>query len=209
MSILIEQEEAYQKIDEIARKIKEGAIIVYPTETLYGLGCDAYNENAYLKIVNLKRRIESKSMLILINSVQMGLSLTLDEKGLLTKVSDKFWPGPLTVVVKAKDNIPKWLTDENNKLAFRISDNSFANCLIDKLKSPLISTSANISGTMPCSTVSEAYSTFSENVDIYINAGVVSGSPSTIIDISELPAKIIRSGAIPEILIQQKLPILF
>lgn len=209
MSIIIKQQRAYQKIDEIARKIKEGNLIIYPTETLYGLGCDAYNENAYLKIMNIKIRAKSKSMLILINSVQMGLSLALDENNLLEKVADKFWPGPLTVIVKAKDYIPKWLTDEKSKIAFRISNNKFANALIDKLQSPLISTSANLSGTIPCRTISEAYFTFSDNVDIYIDAGTLSGAPSTIVDISQLPAKIMRNGAIPENIIRHKLPTLF
>jgi len=209
MSIVYKEIDAYQKIDEITNALKQGAIMVYPTETLYGLGCDAYNENAYNKLLEAKKRPSKKTMLLLISSLKMALNLANNKQKILRIIANQFWPGPLTVLIEAKPNVPPWITNEENKIAFRISNNKFTQLLIKKLNSPIISTSANISGSKPSNTISEAIEQFSDKVDIYIDAGKLESPPSTIIDISQLPAKIIREGLITKDLIIQKLPNLF
>ncbi len=209
MTIIFKEEEAYQNINKIATLIKKGAIIIYPTETVYGLGCDAFNKNAYEKIIHLKKRENKKPMLLLIDSIQTALLLSSTNEELLKKINEEFWPGPLTTIVKANNNAPEWLITKDNKIAFRISSNKFVSFLMSELFTPIISTSANIANNAPCTTIEESYSQFYDNVDIYIDSGTLKGSPSTIIDISNLPAKIIRKGVISEQLIKQKLPFIF
>jgi len=133
------------QINKALKILNQGGIILYPTDTVWGIGCDATNSAAVAKIYALKQREESKSMICLVNDTEMLGQHLLETPELaldLIKQSEK----PTTIIYDAPKNVAKNLIASDNSLAIRVVNNSFCNGLIKKLQKPLVSTSANISG---------------------------------------------------------------
>ena len=125
--------------------LKSGGIIAYPTEAVYGLGCDPYNQDSVKKITQIKKRESNKSY-ILVASELNQLTNLININNLSEEVLDS-WPGHSTWLIKPKKNIPSWLIDnENGLIAIRISSHPEIVELCQFFKNPIISTSANISG---------------------------------------------------------------
>ena len=209
MSMIIHGSQVPAQMNAIMNILQKSGIIVYPTETLYGIGGDAFNYDAYKKIGDLKKRDPAKPMLMLIESETISLELTADHHDIIHKISTCFWPGALTLVARASTKIPKWLISEDGKIAFRVSNHPIALMITQSLKKPLISTSANFAGTAPCSSIQQARHLFKRKIDIYIDGGKLSGLSSTIIDISTTPITIVREGVLPVAQIRKKLPGIF
>jgi len=182
-------------ISEIADYINRGKIIAYPTDTIYGLGCDALNRKAIKKIFRIKKRNEKKPLLMLANNFNIIKKYCLVNKQQIDYLK-KIWPAPITVILKRKKNTIKDLAGADDSLAIRIPDNNFLKLLLKKLKRPITSTSLNISG--------EKNFNNPKNIEIYfiglkpdivIDAGniFIPGKPSKIIDIRDIKnIKIIR-----------------
>jgi len=178
-----------------ARVIKTGGVVVYPTDTLYGLGADALDVAAIHKIFELKKRPLSQPLPIAVSNMKM-----LKDYAVVDKKSgafiEKFLPGPLGVIMKKRDNLPDVLTSGLDNVAVRIPDNPVALRLITCLEAPITTTSANLSGKVPPISVDEVLSQISE-IDLILDGGKLeSRDPSTIVDLSGEP-KIIRVGKIP------------
>jgi len=125
--------------------LKSGGIIAYPTEAVYGIGCDPYNKNSVKKITQIKKR-ESRKSYILVASELSQLSNLININSLSEEVLNS-WPGHNTWLIKPKKNIPSWLMDnENGLIAIRVSSHPEIVELCQFFKNPIISTSANISG---------------------------------------------------------------
>ena len=157
-------------IEEAITKLKQGQVIIYPTESVYGMGCDAFNQQAYQKINSIKQRPESKPFILLIDSVQSALSLASTEAHQIIKRNPDGLKG-VTWVLPASLNVPPWC-QSNGQVALRISTHPVASQLVKILSKPLVSTSVNISGGTPLSDPGQA--------DAYIKlgvAGLVSGQP--------------------------------
>lgn len=132
-------------IDAAARIILQGGIILYPTDTIWGIGCDANNGNAIERIYRLKKREEKKSMIILLNDLdQINLYVTAPSKKIVEYLSKQ--EKPTTAIFEKAKNLPVQLTRNGDSLAIRILKDEFCNALIEKSGVPLVSTSANISG---------------------------------------------------------------
>lgn len=194
--------------------IRNGGIIVYPTDTIYGLGCDPYNKKAVQKIYTVKKRLMDKPLPILtfdITSVQKIISLNSIGK----KLADYFWPGPLTIIGNLIDNkIPKILTSGKKTIGIRIPNNADTLNLLKYCKF-LAGTSANISNESSCITAKEVINSRLEGYDAILIGddnkpkNPLSFKGSTIIDISNPTPQIIRQGVIKsetiyEILYQSK-----
>lgn len=176
-------------IPHIIKALKEGKTIVYPTETCYGLGCDATNGQAVDKIFEIKHRQKDKPLLVIADNPSIMMDY-VDWNITLEKIAERYWPGPLTVVVRAKnDNLPPGVRGEDGTIAFRITDHTFAAELSRELGKPIVSTSANISSYASPYDVMSVLETFEKNdvkPDIVINAGTLpEHAPSTIIRLTK------------------------
>lgn len=178
-----------------ARVIKAGGVVVYPTDTLYGLGADALDEDAIRKVFELKKRSLSQPLPIAVSNMKMLKDYAVvDEKS--EAFIEKFLPGALGVILKKRDNLPDVLTSGLDNVAVRIPDNPVALRLITYLEAPITTTSANLSGKAPPISVEEVLSQI-RDVNLILDGGKLeSRDPSTIVDLSGEP-KVVRVGRVP------------
>ncbi|MBI3399125.1 MAG: threonylcarbamoyl-AMP synthase [Deltaproteobacteria bacterium] len=176
---------------------KKGGIIAYPTETFYGLGVDPFNESAVKKLFQLKGRGFDKPISMLAKDKNMLLPVVEEIPPAAEKLIKKFWPGPLTIIFKAKKTVPSIITGSTGKIAVRISSNPIAQKLLENINSPITTTSANPSGKKSPVTAKEVMDYFKDKIDLILDGGALSGKlGSTIVDVTEGDLKIIREGEI-------------
>lgn len=134
---------------DLLKAMDAGQAVIYPTETLYALGCDATNADACKVIIDVKARSQAKPLPLIIGGVDM-LALVTDERPKsLQELASAFWPGPLSILVKALPTLPDSLSDEEGYTSVRWSGHAFASELSRRMRRPIVSTSANISGKPP------------------------------------------------------------
>ena len=177
-------------IEYSARAIREGSIVAFPTETVYGLAVNAADKKAVEKLYSIKRRSRGKPFTVHIADLKvirrMGCRITKSAASLMKK----FWPGPLTIILKSKDG---------RKIGFRMPANKVALDLIRRAGVPVIAPSANMSGKKPPKTAKEALKDLDGKIEIALDAGPTDvGIESTVIDITIDPPVIVRQGAISE-----------
>lgn len=176
---------------------KKGGMIAYPTETFYGLGVDPFNEIAIKKLFALKGRDFDKPVSILIKDKKMLLTVVEAISPLVEILIKKFWPGPLTIIFKAKKSIPSLLTGGTGKIGVRISNNPITQRLLEEIDSPITTTSANPSGEKSPVTANEVMGYFGNKADLILDGGMLYGKlGSTIVDVTEGELAVIREGDI-------------
>ena len=187
------------EIRKAAEILKAGGVIGYPTETVYGLGGLARRADVVSRIRRLKGRQAGKPMLILIPDEASIASLS-DSDHLSTDVQGlmkQFWPGPLTLVFKAKEGLPPNLTGGRDGIGIRVSSDPICQQLFRECPFPIISTSANPSGQSPARSAGEVERYFGDHLDMILDGGIRSqGMPSTVIDTRSIPMTLVREGAI-------------
>jgi L-threonylcarbamoyladenylate synthase len=177
--------------------LRRGDVIVFPTETLYGLGADALNHQAVEKIFQLKGRDARNPIPVLVAGPEMLRNLVAEIPPLAQRLMDRFWPGPLTLVLPGQQDLPKPLLNASGGIAVRISSQSIATQLVQALGRPLTATSANPSGKEPARTLQEAKSYFSGKVKVFLDGGRLnSKSGSSIVEVVGDDIRIIREGDI-------------
>jgi len=177
--------------------LKNGQLIVYPTDTLYGIGADIFNDEAVKKVFKIKKREKNYPLPIAVcNIKELEKIAFVDENS--RKLIKTFLPGKLTIILKKKKKVSDLITSGLDKVAVRIPDNKIALDLLSNF-GPLTATSANIHGKKPPNNIKDI-SLQLKNADIavYIDQGKLYGKPSTVVDMTVKPFKIIRKGAIPE-----------
>jgi L-threonylcarbamoyladenylate synthase len=184
-------------IDETARMIKNGGVILYPTDTIYGLGCNAFNLQAVERIYTIKKRSSNQPMLALIHSVQ-ELDTLVEELSLnAQKLIKTFWPGPVTFVFRANSNVPRFIQSEDGKVGIRLPNHEFCRKICELSGVPILSTSANVSGVQQTGNIRVLSDIFSHQVDLFIDAGdCTSITVSTIVDVSGSSPIFLRDGMI-------------
>lgn len=175
-----------------ARTILEGGgIVLYPTDTLYGLGVNAFNEEAVKRLYRLKRRPLNKPISICLHDTKWIRKVAhINPK--IERLITKLLPGPFTIILKKKNTVPQILTGGTEKIGIRIPDNIISRELSKEF--PITSTSANISGMKTHNNIKDIIQQIGE-VDIAIDAGPLKGGASTVIDLTLDPPKILRKGA--------------
>lgn len=180
---------------EASNIVSNGGLVVYPTDTLYGLGADPFNADAVELAYTVKRR-ESKPMPILVSSFDVAFKIGLFNS-LARRLAEAFWPGALTIVVPKIIDLPEKLTMGLNTIGLRMPNHSLALKLLDYCDGCLIGTSANISGMAPPKTALEALFQLGLSIDYYIDFGPCPlNEPSTVVDLSGGTIRIVRLGAI-------------
>jgi L-threonylcarbamoyladenylate synthase len=177
--------------------LQRGDVIVFPTETLYGLGADALNFSAVEQVFQLKGRAPDNPLPVLVADRAMLNYLVGEVTPLAEQLVAHFWPGPLTLVLPARDGIPRPLVNRQGGIGVRLSSQPIATELARLLGHPLTATSANPSGQPGAHTVREAKNYFSAKIAIYIDGGALtSPTGSTVAAVEKNKLRIIRAGEI-------------
>ncbi|MEA3305184.1 MAG: L-threonylcarbamoyladenylate synthase [Candidatus Omnitrophota bacterium] len=175
-------------IKKAAGIIKKGGLVAFPTETVYGLAADYLNKKAIEKLCDVKKRPKNKPFTIHIASVDELVNLSCEVSFFSEKLIEKFWPGPLTLIFNTKSG---------KKTGIRMPDNRAALEFISACGTPVIAPSANISGRASPHNAEDVLSDLGGMIDLVLDGGRVDiGVESTVIDMSALPYRIIREGAI-------------
>jgi L-threonylcarbamoyladenylate synthase len=184
--------------------LKRGEVIVFPTETLYGLGADALNDAAVEKVFQLKGRDPTAPIPVLVASEAMLGQLVDAIPPLARRLMHRFWPGPLTLVLRARAAIPKPLLNASGGIGVRISSQPIATRLVQALGRPLTATSANPSGKEPARTLLEAQNYFAGRVRTFIDGGTLkSRSGSTVVEVQDERLTLIREGDVAVTALEQ------
>ena len=177
-----------------ASTVKKGGLVVFPTDTVYGIGCDPRNPKAVGAIYKIKKREESKNLPVLGYSKNEISKIAIFDK-LSDKIADSFWPGPVTLVLKLKDNEIKESMKLNGKIAVRVPNHPCALSLLKECKI-MVGTSANYSGNPSFSDSKEVLKNFS-GFDVFLDGGKIPNSnESTVVEIVDGNLKILRPGKI-------------
>ena len=188
-------------IQRAARAISDGAVIVFPTDTVYGLGCNPYNHDAVLALYEIKKREKTKPLPVIGYSKE-ELEKIAEFNPLEEKIAEKFWPGAITIILKVKDKEIQKSLSLGEKIAVRVPNNKCALSLLKECRL-LVATSANISGTEPFSDPKEC----NENLtgyDLFMDGGIISSKgESTIVEIENNSVNILRKGSISEEMIKE------
>ena len=184
--------------DEGIRKsveiIENGGVIIFPTDTVYGIGCDPYDANAVKKIYEIKSREKIKSLPVLASSIQIVKQISIIDE-FTEKIIKKYWPGPLTLILKLKDKNLKESLNLEDKIAVRIPNSVCTLKLLNKCNL-LVGTSANVSGDSSFTDPQECMKNV-KNYDIFVDGGTItSKGESTIIEIENEKIHVIREGAL-------------
>lgn len=184
-------------ITETIRVLESGGVICYPTETVYGLGCNAFDKKPVSKIYKIKGRVKNKPLIILVKDFKMASKIAY--LGKYKEILGKYWPGPLTGVFRAKVKFPRGIT-KNGKVAIRISSHQFVSELFRRVRFPIISTSANTSGSGETRSIKEITASLKHSMhllDLVIDIGVLPESlPSTVVDFTKDEPSVLRIGAV-------------
>lgn len=189
-----------QDVDRAAAAVLAGEVVAYPTETFYALGVDPRHTRAVDRIVEMKGRDSRKPLLLIVDSMAMLRDWVASEPPSLPLVAQHFWPGPLTVVMRARAGLHEALVGSAGTIAVRLSPHPTARALIERCGVALTGTSANRAGGAPPRTATQVRDTFSlQDVGEILDGGETAGGPpSTLLDLTVEPYRILRPGAVGE-----------
>ena len=183
--------------DEAVNIIKNGGVVVLPTETVYGIGCSCFNEESIKRLYEIKNRPYNKPISVLVSNIDMISRVAKNISDIEMKIIKTFFPGPLTIVLEKNDNIPDILTANGKTIGVRMADNNIINTIIDKVDIPLAVSSANESGMDANINIDTIYEIFKDKIDYYVDGGISKiGVASTVVKVVNGEVIILREGII-------------
>ena len=184
-------------IRRIVHILRSGGLVVFPTDTFYGLGGDGFSPAAVRRIFELKLRDMSRPLLVLVSDLEMVRRLAKDIPPVFWKIAEEFWPGPLTIALRASAKVPRELCGGGESLAMRLPAVPWLREVVREAGLPVIATSANISGEGEISAAAQAQKIFGGKVELIVDGGLTpGGAPSTVLDLTAEPPRIVRQGAV-------------
>ena len=183
-------------VDEAAAALGRGGLVVFPTESVYGLGADAASAAAVERLVAVRGREEGKPILVLASDLGMVTQVVRDVPPLARRLADRLWPGALTLVLPARDGLPAALTAGSGTIGVRVPDHATARALVAALGRPVTAPSANPPGDAPAETIEQARAYFGAQIDAYVDGGRCHGAPSTVVKIDGNAFTVLREGRI-------------
>ena len=185
------------KIKKIGSYLKLGKILVFPTDTVYGIGCDPFNIESIKKIYKIKRRNTKKGLPVLIYSIKVIKKFVV-MNDLAKNLIKEFWPGQLTLILNKNEKVPEILTGGKKTIAIRQPNNLITMLIAEQINyGGIIGTSANISGEKAPISIDEAMNQLGDTVDYYIDGGISDKKvPSTVLNLTIKPPKLLREGSI-------------
>ena len=189
----------YDKLKEPAQIIKKGGIVIFPTETVYGIGTNGLDEKAIKKLYDVKQRPLNKPISLLVNNIEMVEKIAKNITEVEYKLMERFFPGPLTIILEKRDIVPDILTSNTNTVGIRMPSGEIAKKLIKFAGVPLATSSSNISGKPSGTNINDIKKDFEGKVDCFVDNGESElGIPSTVIRIIDNIPHILRQGVISE-----------
>jgi L-threonylcarbamoyladenylate synthase len=186
-------------LEYATRLILSGKVVAFPTDTFYGLGADPFNLAAVSEIFRIKRRTAERPLPLLVDSIDQAVDLANDPPRLFFTLAQKFWPGPLTLVVPASRQIPLKVTANTGKVGLRWPKAPLAVALIAAAARPLTGTSANLSELPACSTAAEVNRQVGSSLPLILDGGPTQGElASTVVEVVGERVRILRPGGVPE-----------
>lgn len=184
------------ELENVIKVIEDGGVVIFPTDTVYGIAANSLDEEAIKKLFDLKERNDNKPICVLTSSVDKikKIAYVRDEE---QKIIDQYMPGALTIILDKKDNVSDVLTSNLKTVGVRIPNNEIALRILEKLEYPLATTSANISGKEAAVKKEDLITEFDGRVDIIIDGGITDLKvSSTIVKLDNNEIKILRQGTI-------------
>jgi L-threonylcarbamoyladenylate synthase len=185
-----------QAIEVAARALSRGELVLYPTDTLYALGCSAIDAAAVERLRAAKGRDASKPLPLVAGTAEQARTLWSRWPPEAALLAERFWPGPLSLVLPAVPGLPPGLGAGHSSVAARVPALALTRALCEAA-GPLVSTSANLAGERPAATCEEASAALGKAVSVALDAGPAASSPSTLVDLSDGTPTLLREGAIP------------
>jgi L-threonylcarbamoyladenylate synthase len=187
-------EKAFSQCKDVVRA---GGVIVYPTETFYGMGVDPRNAEAIHRLFSIKERSAGQPLLVLLADAEQVSEWAVDVHADADGLMKQYWPGPLTLVFKAHPRVLPSVTAGTGSIGLRVPGSSVTRDLLRFIGSALTGTSANISGQVSAVSAEQAATALGSVVDLILDAGpTAGGKPSTVLDVRSRPFRVIRPGAI-------------
>jgi tRNA threonylcarbamoyl adenosine modification protein (Sua5/YciO/YrdC/YwlC family) len=194
MSLTTERDAA---LETAAKELGEGGLVVFPTDTVYGVGGEAFNQFATSRIFEVKRRPRKMPLPVLVSRPRQAWALCAAVPNAAAELAAAFWPGGLTLILPAADGLSLDLGETKGRIAVRMPANDDLIELIATV-GPLAATSANVSGAPTPSTVADIRAELGDAVGVYLDGGPASADvPSTIVDVTRWRPKVVREGSIP------------
>jgi L-threonylcarbamoyladenylate synthase len=188
-----------RELELIAGVLSRGGVIVYPTDTYYGLGANCYLGRALRRIYEIKKRQAFRGLPVLVAAVDDVPKIAAEIPHLFDSLTAEFWPGPLTLVLKAAAALPVELAGPQKTIGVRLPDIPWLRSLIRLSGFPLVATSANISGRGEIASAEKVIEVFELSVDLIVDGGTTTGVlPSTVLDLTSGAAFLVREGAVPK-----------
>lgn len=186
-----------EELKDAIMALKSNGVIAIPTETVYGLAAYAFSKKAIKKIYEVKQRPKEKPLIVLIGNMNQLKQIVKEIPNWVKKSLSKLWPGPVTIILPKKEEVPREVTAGLSKVAVRMPNHPIPLLLANEV-GPIVAPSANISGEPPTSKPEKVIEDFYGKIDVIVDAGETPyKKPSTIIDATTRPPKIIREGPIP------------
>ncbi len=188
------------RVDYIVSCLRKGNVVALPTDTFYGLAVDPVNLRAVEQIYQIKTRQKHKPLSLLIANLGQAYTLARDTDAMLDRLADKFWPGPLTIIVRAGSKLPLRSTANTGNVAIRIPDAAIPRAVVERLGLPITATSANLQGASECTNASCVRDQIGDRIPLIVDGGPTARAlPTTIVDLSLGSGRweILREGAIP------------
>jgi L-threonylcarbamoyladenylate synthase len=187
---------APELIDKAVRVLKEKGVIIYPTETLYGIGAHPLFPEAMQRIYAVKGREAAKPIPFLIKDEEMLATLVEEVPAIGRELMKRYWPGALTLIFRAKKGLQPPLRGKDGTIGLRITAHPVAKAIVEAMDAPLTSTSANLAGAAEIIDGKELANVFGSQVDLIIDAGKVPGKGSTVVDLTVSPPRMVREGMV-------------
>ena len=187
-----------EQVEKGVKILREGGVIAFPTDTVYGLGANAFNPKAVERIYGIKNRPEHRPFPLLIADISQLSTVAEPTSEIAWFLARRFWPGGLTLVLPKVSSLPAYLS-RGSSIAVRVPDHPICLALIRCLGNPIIGTSANLSGKTNNLTASEVKQQLGDKVDLIIDGGKCPGGyESTIVDVTGETPVVLRQGIIPQ-----------
>ena len=185
-------------VERAAAIVRRGGVIAIPTDALYTLVADPLNLYAVRRVFEAKGREAGRSLPLLVSDLMMAEECAKEMPARFYLLARHFWPGPLAIIAPASSRVPLKVTGNSGRVAMRQSKSRVANAILERLNQPLISTSANLSGSPTCASGIEVFGSMDGRVDLVLDGGLVTGVGATTVDVTEPYWRVIKEGAVVE-----------
>ncbi len=184
-------------VSTAAESLKKGELVIYPTETLYGLAADCSSEKALQRLFDVKKRDRTKPVPLIASTMEMINEYTINVSGTAKRLAEEFWPGPLTLIFRASENVSRIVTGNTHTVGFRVPSCRLCLDLVETFGRPITATSANISGEEGCSRIEDINGELKNYISLILDGGETNEIvPSTVLAVySDIPV-MVRQGVI-------------